>query len=841
MKCHACPLAKSRKNIVKEEWNGKTRLMAVGEAPGKAEDLTGNPFVGKAGKEYDNYLQLFTKIPRPKWYTSNVLKCRPPRNRDPLPKEIEACGKHLWNEVHLIRPKFIIAMGRTACEFFGITQSLDVVHGIPQPAEFDGLRTVVIPIYHPAWGLYETPKMIFLQRDFENVGKIVRGEISADDWKDEHPDPEYKESSFGAFTFPGEVTTVDTEARYDGSTWSVQFSNDPGSGLLVRPDGKYMVTSKDLVVHNALYDIPHMGSVNFDGNIKDTMVMAYLLQDEPQSLKALAYRHAGMEMLTYKEVIRDAQRKKSIQYLNTILSQEWPEPEPVLVWDKDKPRAKKPWPIHRKANRIKHDVTGKGADPWDRWHGIPLNEGRQVVEDRLGTMPVADLSDVPRLEAVNYACRDADATLRVYPALWSRIKYYDLEETFWMDMAITEMVIDMMKFGMPISVKRFERLASKFQKKMDELEEDIQRVAGRYLNVCSDTQIRKLLFGDLKLKKRGKTPKGQPSTNQKVLEQLKDDHPVVQKILDHRKYEKLQTTYAIPLPAMSTDSRIHPQILTTRTNTGRLASKSPNLQNIPVRSEDGRRIRDCFESLAGCDLLSADYSQIELRILAHESDEPTMVDVFMKGEDIHARTASEIFGIPQDQLDDYDHRRPAKTVNFGVVYGISPGGLVDSLAVGGNSKWDEERCAEFIGEWFKIYPGVKHYMKLQETHARRHGYVKDMWGRMRRIPEVKSAHKYIRQTGVRMAGNMGIQSGAQGVIKKAMAELTPYYKKVLGEGRITRPLIQIHDDLVWEVEEGMVMVWFYFIKNIMESVVNLRVPVLVDGKRGKRWGSMKSI
>ncbi|MHA2070003.1 MAG: DNA polymerase, partial [Candidatus Thorarchaeota archaeon] len=165
----------------------------------------------------------------------------------------------------------------------------------------------------------------------------------------------------------------------------------------------------------------------------------------------------------------------------------------------------------------------------------------------------------------------------------------------------------------------------------------------------------------------------------------------------------------------------------------------------------------------------------------------------------------------------------------------------DSLAVGGGNNWSPERCEEFIAEWFDLYPRVKKYMKRQETHARRHGYVKDMWGRMRRIPEVKSAHKYIISTGVRMAGNMGIQSGAQGVIKKAMADLTPYYKKVLGEGRVTKPLIQIHDDLVWEVERDMLLVWFYFSQRIMEEAVNLRVPVIVDGKRGKKWGSMKSI
>jgi len=264
--------------------------------------------------------------------------------------------------------------------------------------------------------------------------------------------------------------------------------------------------------------------------------------------------------------------------------------------------------------------------------------------------------------------------------------------------------------------------------------------------------------------------------------------------------------------------------------------------NIPTRSEDGRKIRDCFVASDGCEFLAVDYSQIELRTLAHEAQEGGMIKVFQSGGDIHSMTASEISGIPIDRVPS-DIRRIAKVTNFGIVYGISASGLHESLAKEGAdiSVWTEDRCGEFIDQWLTLYPKVLSYMKEREVEARRYGYVRDMWGRIRRIPEMKSAHPWIVSAGIRECQNFGIQSGAQGIIKKAMGELVPYYRQWLREGVIVRPVVQIHDELLFEVGKGELETLYILLKSVMESAIELSVPVIADGKRGKAWGSMTKI
>lgn len=220
-----------------------------------------------------------------------------------------------------------------------------------------------------------------------------------------------------------------------------------------------------------------------------------------------------------------------------------------------------------------------------------------------------------------------------------------------------------------------------------------------------------------------------------------------------------------------------------------------------------------------------------------------MLEAYRRDEDIHSKTASLVFGIPVGQLHPYDHRRPAKTCNFAVVYGITPEGLQDSLAREGadQSTWTVDRCREFIDAWFDIYRGVKAYMQRQEEHARRFGYVRDLFGRIRRIPGIYSANKATVSGAIREAGNMPIQAGAQEIMKIAMADLTPVYQQWKREGRIVRPIMQIHDDLLWEVEDSMAHEAYVICRGMMENSVRLSVPVKVDGKIGSVWGQMKEI
>lgn len=856
--CAKCRLSRTRTQIVWGSGSLSSRLVLVGEAPGENEDKTGVPFVGKAGQELDEqYLARFAKIPRDQWYVTNIVKCRPPKNRDPKPEEVAACRNCLQLELDQLQPRVIGALGRFATRYLLGDVNMENVHGIPHRLP-DG--SVCVPCYHPASGLHDPSNMIRIQRDFETLGQAARGQVSPEDFKDEYPQPVYLDvrylySKFGR-GYPFNHVAFDTETFWNGKLYSVQVSDQPGTasvyrwsnwGRLIAPK-EYPMPFKInpgslIVVHNALFDLPLLEWVGVKVNqhqVLDTMVMAYLLQDEPLGLKALAYRHCGMKMTPYDELIVRARQDLARQYLGQAGLQWWPDPPPRTIVESGVTRTKQPWNIGRKIDRILKDHRkNEETDLWRRWHNIDLEE-RAVVEDRLGPMPMADLSRVGQTgRVVEYAARDADATLRVFPKLWTRVRQYGLEDVFWMDMAIIPIVLDMMKNGMKVDPQELSRLSDSFGVHMQDVEQEIRRITGELINPASPQQVGDLLYRNLGLPVKKLSKKsGNPSTDQKYLEQIKDSHPVVGEILKYRKFSKLKSTYCDKLLYQMDDNcRVHPQILTTRTTTGRLASKNPNLQNIPVRSSEGRAIRKAFIADEDCVLVSCDYSQIELRTLAHESQDAVMLEVYRKGQDLHSRSASEIFGIPEDQLDPYEHRRPAKTCNFAVVYGISPQGLRDSLArEGANlSQWTLDRCEEFIKQWFGVFPGVRAYMRECELHARRYGYVKDMFGRIRRIPEVRSSLPYIVSSGIREAGNMPIQSGAQGIMKIAMAKLIPEYRRF---GSRVRPLIQVHDDVIWEVLEWVLETWVPRMVHVMEHAYRLSVPTPVDPKVGRAWGDM---
>lgn len=837
--CLKCPLAKTRKSIVWGDGPTDTRLVIVGEGPGEAEDELGLPFVGKTGAELDNYLALYTGAPRPEWYTTNVLKCRPPKNRDPKPQEVEACVGYLEEEIRKIKPKLVLALGGFAARALGMNKELEVVHGIPHKHR-DGYT--LIPCYHPALGLHDTSKMILIQRDFEAVGGWRKGEIKEHKAKEPeklriHLVKEWRE-------IPQDIdgVGVDTENTRDGSRlWSMQCSNGGTTALMMLIEGRTWVELghpsriREAIFHNSPHDLKMLRTVGIrPDKFRDTMLMAYLLGDEPQSLKALGYRHLGWEMKEYKEVVSPYQADLAVRYLGQVANHKGSIHE----------EAGKKWSVQKRAKRILSDwYNDNETDMWERWHGIGLAEGREAAEKKWGPMPRACLADVEWGTASQYACLDPRVTTLVEEILRKRIKQYNLGQIMELDLGIIEMLVDMEMYGMPVKEDHLRKLGSDLGVRMGEVEGEIHKMAGYAVNPGSSKQVREMLFKGLGLRSRKKTPGGEDSTGQKYLEMMKNEHPVVEKTLEWRKLEKLKGTYADSLPEKVRNGRIHPKLLYTRTATGRLASKDPNLQNVPVRSVEGRMIRDCFVAPDRMELLSCDYSQIELRVLAHESQDPTMLRVYRSGLDLHTVTASEIFGVPEDQVDAVSQRRPAKTVNFAVVYGISANGLRESLAKEGADlgAWTPDRCEEFIRAWFRLYPGVKNYMDRQELHARRYGFVRDMFGRLRWIPEVKSVHPQIVAAGVRQAGNMGVQSGAAGIMKKAMADLTPVYKRWWNDGITFRPLIQIHDDLVWEVDEDWVEEAYWIVKTMMEGAVELSVPITVEGKRGKQWGTLKSL
>ena len=864
-RCSLCPdLVKSRKRVC---WGTRystgdteeTRIMVIAEAPGWEENKTGVPLVGASGQEARHHLDI-NGISRHGVWLDNVVKCHPTNDRNPTTEEIKSCTEtHLVPQIWEICPQYVITMGRFATRQFLGDVDMEMVHGIPHETMYHGYPCVVIPSYHPAAGMHSPETMIMYHADMVMAGKVIKGEIPptppVDKYKGKEKYKLIKSISEVPHTwkYPG-IVTVDTEwAR--GKPWCLSFSIYPGTAYVIRADNtsalvafNAMVMDPEVttVIHNAAYDLPVLDKMGIQpARIADTMVMAYLLQNEPQGLKPLAFRHCGMEMKAYKEMVGPATRVKAIKYLMAVAWHEggWAKPDPVLEWRKGEPHVRQPQNIVVKVRKVLNALgDGKDVNPYDRWRKM---EGTEVVEDVLGRLDEADLSDIPLEDAVWYAARDADATLRIYPGLWERIVSLGLANTFWRDMGAMPMVVDMQSSGMPCDRDAFTKLSVYFQEKMDEIQQRIQHsvgnlMEGRQVNPGSHPQMSELIYDRLRLHDQGgshTSRKGaaKKSTAEDILKRYVGLHPVVEQIMEWRGYQKLKGTYSDAIPRlMDDDNRVRATFRMTRTSTGRLSTSTPNLMAQPVRSDEGRKVRDCYCAPEGKVFLSGDYSQVEMRCAAHVAQDKTMIDVFLSGEDLHSKTASAMFGLPVDQLDEMKHRYPAKRVGFGILYLITAEGLFRELTVAG-VPISLDDCTEMIESWFKIYHGVSSFMKSNGTFAKRHGYVKDMWGRRRYIPNIRSTHKWSRLEAERQAGNAPIQMGAQGVIKEAMGRLVPVYRE-MG----IRPLLQIHDDIVWEVDEDDVHVASNVIKAVMEDATpeGFSVPLEVDFKYGKRWGSM---
>ena len=375
-------------------------------------------------------------------------------------------------------------------------------------------------------------------------------------------------------------------------------------------------------------------------------------------------------------------------------------------------------------------------------------------------------------------------------------------------------------------VKKGEELEARLQS----LQQDIYVLAGTEFNINSPKQLGEVLFERLELPPVKKTKTGY-STNAEVLESLRDKHPVVEQVLHYRTLSKLKSTYIDGLQELiGAEGRIYTSFNQTVTATGRLSSSDPNLQNIPVRTEEGKAIRALFEPGAGYDcLLSADYSQIELRILAHVSQDELFMDAFRQNQDIHARTASEVFGTPLEQVTG-EQRRHAKAVNFGIVYGISDFGLAKDLHIA------RKDAKSYIDNYFARYTGVKKLIDDTVEGAHKDGFVKTIFNRRRDLPAINSRNFMQRSLAERMAMNTPIQGAAADIIKLAMIAV---YHKLQAAGVKSRVLVQVHDELVLEVVNSEREQVETILKETMENVVKLSVPLLIDMHAGKNWAEAK--
>jgi DNA polymerase-1 len=436
-------------------------------------------------------------------------------------------------------------------------------------------------------------------------------------------------------------------------------------------------------------------------------------------------------------------------------------------------------------------------------------------------------SEVPIDDATPYAAEDAILAMELKDILFERLKNEGLENLYFdMEMPLIYVLTDVEESGVRINKERLEELSKELDRELEIIESRIYTIAGGSFNINSPQQLQKILFEKLGLKPLKKTKTGY-STGMDVLEELSKTHELPMEILNYRTLYKLKTTYVDALPKLidKKTGRIHTSFNQTVTATGRLSSSEPNLQNIPIRGEWGTKIREVFIADKGCVLISADYSQVELRILAHISGDKGLIDAFNKDIDIHTRTAAELFNIPKESVTE-EMRRIAKTVNFGVVYGISPFGLSEALNI------TPKEAATYIEQYFKKHEGVKNYMDNAVKTARENGYVKTLMGRKRPIPEINSHNTNIRQQAERLAINTPIQGTAADLIKIAMINIGQRLKE---RDLKTRMILQIHDELLFEAPETELETAKKLITHEMENALSLSVPLKVDMGWGKNW------
>ena len=444
-----------------------------------------------------------------------------------------------------------------------------------------------------------------------------------------------------------------------------------------------------------------------------------------------------------------------------------------------------------------------------------------------------DLVDIDRATA--YAAEDADVTLRLWLVLKPRLAAEGLTRIYErLERPLVPVLAHMEERGITVDRQILSRLSGELAQKAAAAEDEVYELAGERFNIGSPKQLGDILFGRLGLPGGSKTKTGQWSTSAQVLEDLAaEGAPLPRKIVDWRQLTKLKSTYTDALPGYihPITKRVHTGYSLASTTTGRLSSSEPNLQNIPVRTAEGRKIRTAFISTPGHKLLSADYSQIELRVLAHVAEIPQLRQAFADGVDIHAMTASEMFGVPVEGMPS-EVRRRAKAINFGIIYGISAFGLANQLGI------ERSEAGDYIKKYFERFPGIKDYMESTKAFAREHGYVETIFGRRAHYPEIKSSNPSMRAFNERAAINAPIQGSAADIIRRAMIQIEPALAAA-GLSERVRMLLQVHDELIFEVEDEAVDAAMPVIVDIMENAampaVSMRVPLKVDARAAHNW------
>ncbi len=470
----------------------------------------------------------------------------------------------------------------------------------------------------------------------------------------------------------------------------------------------------------------------------------------------------------------------------------------------------------------RHDMDSTAA----RYLGLTTIKLEDVAGRGAKQLP---FNQVPIERAAEYAAEDTDVTMRLHRTLWPQLESVPALEALYaeIEQPLVPVLLGMERHGVLIDRDKLRAQSAEIAGRLRELVLEAQQLAGCELNVDSPKQLQQVLFERLNLPVTRRTPTGQPSTAEDVLEELAASYPLPRLILDYRGLAKLKSTYTDRLPEQINErtGRVHTSYHQAVAQTGRLSSSDPNLQNIPIRTQEGRRIRQAFIAPPGYVLLAADYSQIELRIMAHLSGDEGLLGAFAEDRDVHQATAAEVFGVPLDAVSG-DQRRLAKTINFGLIYGMSPFGLARQLGI------DRGSAQKYVERYFARYPGVKRFMDETRMRARETGFVQTVYGRRLYLPDIRSSNRSLQQYAERSAINAPMQGTAADIIKRAMIAVDAWCRREEAPARL---IMQVHDELVLEVGEQAVDAVTAAVRHCMASAAELKVPLRIDIGTGTNW------
>lgn len=914
-------------------------VLLVGEAPGQqeADHDPPTPFVGPSGRELEWYLSR-RHLSVKQFRRTNVVQEYMPGNPDPSPEQIAFWTPHLIGEIQRTQPALIVAVGRFAARWFlGDTAELEDCHGMPhRGGEFDpgnvhltarAHGAVVIPTYHPAFGLYNPDAKSVIDWDYSQVAHylfLVKSNRThtityrTDTYAGTEAYIDMSGSDFAdamATDHPDEIG-LDTEGRPHGGEWSIQVSTCPGTAYVLRAsqpdlshgirrlqevvDGGCLVCTHDAgTPEGCLYDTQvsrGLGLELTDARQWNTMYAAYLLRLESKSLKSLAWRWLGMAMENYQALVGNVARQRQVDYLRHVLSHTWPKPETRHVPKNDgtvKPYT--PQAVDKFVQGILRDVEadklnkdGEPASPYNRWAGHGPNKGvdpvsRRLVESVCGVMPTETLDDIPLDRAVYYAGRDADATLRLRPVLHDQLRHMGLLGLMSTGMSVLPIFEEMQHVGMPASRSKFQALSEYVQTRMVELQSSLSRVyfGGRPFNPGSSVQVATLM------RRRGlegakRTSTGAVSTAKKSIEHLRYTDPAIALVFDWREHAKVKSTYVDPLLDIASSQPVHPvhpdmftvygKIKPVTVTTRRLAMEDPSLLNQPIRTELGRRVRDCYQTY-GDEVFGAwDFSGQEMRVAAHVSQDRLLCQLFRQGRDPHGEAATRIFNVTAEQVGKdrfkFDFRLPAKTANFGILYGLSGSGLLDLFRsqgvtrececggvdnldsddpcdkCGGLGKrmWTQTECDNLIRLILRdVYPDMSKCIRRIQDETVKTGEVRDLYGMIRYLPAAWSQDRKESAEASRQAFSHVVQGTAQGMTQNAMAWLRPYVRDMQREGLNVRWCLQIHDEVILRMDRDLYdVVSPIVVEGMTEHCgIELLVPVEVDGHMAQTWSELK--